>query len=265
MRSLPRGLSRLVVGALASILVLPACSGAGSDDSADDSADDAGVSIPVTDSPDVTSAAAPTAPIGDAAEVPTTVPPVVADTGVPGLGSDDAFCRSWSEFAGSFQALALAASRAVDPSQWARAEVAAAPTIVDAVAGLHEHLPDELEPEREALAVGLVGPLARRAGEAIVALTAAGLTDAEIAAVGTVWLATLTAAGLDEPIDDIVLDPDVADRFDGAVAAFAATRPSIVEDPALVTDPSTPLTFAYLADHCPDQGTLAGNDVVDQP
>ena len=99
----------------------------------------------------------------------------------------------------------------------------------------------------------------------IVALTAAGLTEAEIAAVGEVWLATLTAAGLDEPIGDIVLDPDVADRFDGAVGVFAATRPSIVEDPALITDASTPLTFAYLADHCPDQGTLAGNDVVDQP
>jgi len=253
--------SRLVVCAVASILVLPACSGGGSDDTADDAAG----SIPVTDSPDVTAAAVPTAPISDASDVPTTGPSVVADTGVPGLDSDDAFCRSWSEFAGSFQAIALSAALAVDPSQWARAEVAAASTIVAAVAGLQEHLPDELEPEREALAVGLVGPLARRAGEAIVALTAAGLTEAEIAAVGKVWLATLAATGLDEPIGDIVLDPDVADRFDGAVAAFAATRPSIVEDPALITDASTPLTNAYLADHCPDQGTLGGNDIVDQP
>lgn len=258
-RSLPR--SRLVVWAVASILVLPACSGGGSDDTADD----AGGSIPVTDAPDVTSTAAPTEPTRDASNAPTIGQQVVADTGVPGLDSDDAFCRSWSEFAGSFQALALSASVAVDSSQWARPEVAAASTIVAAVAGLHEHLPDELEPEREALAVGLVGPLARRADEAIVALTAAGLTEAEIAAVGEVWLATLTAAGLDEPIDDIVLDPDVADRFDGAATAFAATRPSIVEDPALITDASTPLTFDYLADHCPDQGVLAGNDVVDQP
>ena len=261
----PKPLSRLAVCAVASILVLPACSGGGSDDSADDAVG----SSPVTDSPDVTSAAAPTAPITaaptDSSADTTTAPSVVSDTGVPGLDSDDAFCRSWSEFAGSFQALALSASLAVDPLQWARAEVAAASTIVAAVAGLHEHLPDELEPEREALAVGLVGPLERRAGEAVVALTAAGLTEAEIAAVGEVWLATLTAAGLDEPIGDIVLDPDVADRFDGAVAVFAATRPSIVEDPALITDASTPLTFDYLAEHCPDQGTLAGNDVVDQP
>ncbi len=251
---------------VASILVLPACSGDGSDDTADGAVG----SVPVASGqpdvqPDATSDAAPTAPISDVAGVPTTGPPVVADTGVPGLDSDDAFCRSWSEFAGTFQALALSASLAVDPSQWARPEVAAASTIVAAVAGLHEHLPDELEPEREALAVGLVGPLERRADEAIVALTAAGLTEAEIAAVGTVWLATLAAAGLDEPIGDVVLDPEVADRFDGAVAAFAATRPSIVEDPTLITDSSTPLTFEYLAEHCPDQGVLAGNDVVDQP
>ena len=164
------------------------------------------VRSPSLTSPDVTSAGS-TAPITaaptDSSTDTTTEPPVVADTGVPGLDSDDEFCRSWSEFAGTFQALALSASLAAEPSQWARPEVAAASTIVAAVAGLHEHLPDELEPEREALAVGLVGPLARRAGEAIVALTAAGLTEAEIAAVGEVWLATLTAAGLDEPIADI--------------------------------------------------------------
>ena len=150
--------------------------------------------------------------------------------------------------------------------QWARAEVAAASTIVAAVAGLDEHLPDELEPEREALTVGLVGPAgASCRSRRSIALRPPVSTEAEIAAVGAAWLAALTDAGLDEPIGDVVLDPDVADRFDGAVAAFAATRPSIVEDPTLITDASTPLTFAYLADHCPDQGTLGGNDIVDQP
>ena len=253
--------------AAASVLVLPACSG-GDGDGADDAAERSNPTVDTSGRVDVT-AAGSTAPVTDAppdaTAAATTGPPVVADTGVPGLDSDDEFCRSWSEFAGTFQALALSASLAADPSQWARAEVAAASTTVAAVAGLNEHLPDGLEPEREALTVGLVGPLARRAGEAIVALTVAGLTESEIAAVGNVWLATLTAGGLDEPIDDIPIDPDVADRFDGAVGAFAATRPSIVEDPALITDASIPLTLDYLADHCPDQGTLAGNDIVDQP
>ena len=189
----------------------------------------------------------------------------MADTGVPGLDSDDAFCRSWSEFAGTFQAVALSASLATDPRDAARAEVAASPTVVAAVAGLDDNLPDELATERQALTVGLVGPLARRAGVAVDALATAGLTTAEIAAIGDVWLAALTATGLEEPIDDLALDPGVVDRFDEAVSALAAARPSIVEDPALITDAQTPLTSAYLADHCPDQGLLAGNDVVDQP
>ena len=252
--------SRLVVCAVASILVLPACSGGGSDDTADDAAG----SIPVTEFPDVT-AAESTTPTTEASTAPTTSSPVVADTGVPGLDSADEFCRSWSEFAGTFQALALAASLARDPSDAARTEVAGSSTIVAAAAGLDEHLPDELEPEREALTVGLVGPMARRAAAAVDALTAAGLTDVEISALGEAWLGTLTTSGLDEPIEDVPLDPAVADRVDAAAASLAAARPSIVEDPALITDASTPLTLAYLADHCPDQGILAGNDIVDQP
>ena len=163
----------------------------------------------------------------------------MADTGVPGLDSDDEFCRSWSEFAGTFQALALAASLARDPADAARTEVAGSSTIVAAAAGLDEHLPDELESERQALTVGLVGPMARRAGAAVDALTAAGLTDAEISALGEAWLGTLTASGLDEPIEQVPLDPAVADRVDAAAASLAAARPSIVEDPALITDAST--------------------------
>ena len=190
---------------------------------------------------------------------------VVADTGVAGLDSDDAFCRSWSEFAGSFQAVALSASMATTPLDGARAEVAAASTIVAAVAGLGDALPAALEPERDALIDGYVGPLARRASDAVDSLRAAGLDDADVSAIGAVWLATLAGAGLDEPIVDIPVDQAVADRFDQAVAAFAAARPSIVEDPTLITDASTPLTFEYLAAHCPDQGTLGGNDIVDQP
>ena len=41
--------------------------------------------------------------------------------------------------------------------------------------------------------------------------------------------------------------------------------PPIAHDPSLITDASTPLTFAYLGADCPDQGTLGRNDIVDQP
>ncbi len=253
------------------LLVLAACSDGGGDGAGAtvDADVDGSVEAPdLSGPPDLTNGAS-TAPATDpdtaTAATLTTDPPVVPEPGVPGLDSNDVFCRSWSEFGGSFQALALAASLAADPLDAARVEVAAAAPIVAAVVGLDEHLPDELEAEREAFTVGLVGPMRRRADAAVDAMRSAGLDDAEISAVGDVWLVTLDAAGLDEPIDDVPIDPAVAARFEAAVAAFAAARPSIVEDPSLITDASTPRTFQYLAEHCPDQGTLGGNDVVGQP
>jgi len=259
-RWLPGELSRLALCAAAVVLVVPACSG--EETGAGDGTDPSTTPVPTIGRVTVAESTTPTT---EASAAPTTSSPVVADTGVPGLDSADEFCRSWSEFAGTFQALALAASLARDPADAARTEVAGSSTIVAAAAGLDEHLPDELEPEREALTAGLVGPMARRAAAAVDALNAAGLTDAEISALGEAWLGTLTTSGLDEPIEDVPLDPAVADRVDAAAASLAAARPSIVEDPALITDASTPLTLAYLADHCPDQGILAGNDIVDQP
>ncbi len=259
-RWLPGELSRLALCAAAVVLVVPACSG--EETGAGDGTDPSTTPILTIGREAVAESTTPTT---EASAAPTSSSPVVADTGVPGLDSDDEFCRSWSEFAGTFQALALAASLARDPADATRTEVAGSSTIVAAAAGLDEHLPDELESERQALTVGLVGPMARRAGAAVDALTAAGLTATEISALGEAWLGTLTASGLDEPIEDVPLDPAVADRVDAAAASLAAARPSIVEDPALITDASTPLTLAYLADHCPDQGILAGNDIVDQP
>jgi hypothetical protein len=44
-----------------------------------------------------------------------------------------------------------------------------------------------------------------------------------------------------------------------------AVVPTIAQDPRLISDAATPLTFEYLATNCPDQGTLGGNDIIDQP
>ena len=78
-----------------------------------------------------------------AATDPATSPPTVPETGVPGIDSDDEFCRSWSEFAGSFQALAGAWAIG-DPTEAARSEVAAADVVLGAATALDAELPTEL-------------------------------------------------------------------------------------------------------------------------
>ena len=44
---------------------------------------------------------------------------------------------------------------------------------------------------------------------------------------------------------------------EAAVAAFTAAVPPIAQDPSLITDASTPLTFAYLGANCPDRAPSA--------
>ena len=129
-----------------------------------------------------------------------------------------------------------------------------------AVAGLDEHLPEELEPERTEFIVGYVGPMATRAGDARDALLAAGLEPLQVEALGTVWLETLEDVGLYTPIEHLPIDPAVTDAVEQAAVAFLAARPPIVEDPALITDAQVPRTLEYLAANCPDQGILAGSD-----
>jgi len=72
-----------------------------------------------------------TASVGPSTEVsvvPSTVEiEPVPDVGVPGIDSADPFCRAWSEFAGSFQALAFASIADTDPVAAARLEVVASP------------------------------------------------------------------------------------------------------------------------------------------
>lgn len=259
------------VAAFVLAVVLAACTGsdAGTVAPAKDGTDSAGQVAPASVDASIP---APTSErmsgtVGDGAS--TTVvdrtSPTVVDVGVPGIDSDDAFCRSWSRFAGSFQALALASALASDPMSAARAEVAASAAIRAALDGLAEGLPPELESEREAFTVELLGPMGRRADRANADLVTAGLDDAQIEELGTAWLAALTEAGLDDPNISVDVPPALAGPLDDAAERFAAALPAITGDPGLITDASTPSTLAYLSANCPDQGTLAGNDVVDQP
>jgi len=196
--------------------------------------------------------------------VETTVLPTVPETGVPGIDSADLFCRSWSEFAGTFQALALASAFASDGLAAPRAELVASGTIIAAVAGLGEHLPAELESERTNLIVDFVGPMERRALRNYSGLEAADLSTEQIDELAELWLAALAAAGVDEPDIQLDIPEDVALRVDGVANALRSSVPLIHEDPSLVTNASTPLTDRYIVENCPDQGTLGGNDVIEQ-
>jgi hypothetical protein len=185
----------------------------------------------------------------------------VPDTGVPGLDSTDAFCRAWSQFAGTFQALA-GASVLGDPDEAARSEVAASGALLAAIDDLDANLPAELDSERAAL-TELTGGTAARAAAARDELLAAGLAQADVDALAQAWLDALAAAGVDDPTVSIDLPPGVdADAFAAAVDAFAAAKPAIVDDPSMINGAEVPLIEQYLADNCPDQGTLAGNDVI---
>jgi hypothetical protein len=183
--------------------------------------------------------------------------PVVPETGVPGIDSADAFCRAWSEFAGSFQAVGLV-SAVGDPGNAFRLEVLAAAAVVDAVRALDSDLPAELEEERVPLVADFAGPYFARAS------AADGLLDVDVReAFAASWIAQLAEQGVDDPFLEVDL-PGVADPtlFAAAVESFSAAFPSIVEDPSLITDVQIPLTDAYLASNCPDQGILGGNDVI---
>lgn len=204
----------------------------------------------------------PPLPTDVVSDVVDSIEPVV-DTGVPGIESDDDFCRAWSEFAGSYQALTFSWA-VVGGVESARLELVANDALRSAVVTLGETLPDELEAERQALTVDLTTPILRRADRGREILSEQGVSADANAALGGLWLAAVTEAGTESeslavPIDDGELDASV----DAAAGVFVGELPPITEDPSLIVDVAIPSTEQYLFDNCPDRGILAGNDNVD--
>lgn len=189
--------------------------------------------------------------------------PPVAETGVPGIESDDAFCRSWSTYAGSVQALSLA--WALQPPEAAAAlEVAATAAVTAAVAGMADDLPAEIESNRQALTVDVPSPFLRRADRANDLLVEAGLDAAQIDELGDRWVTAITDQGIESETLSIDVPPDVAGALAAASQTLADELPSIVEDPTLDTTAfDIGPSLDYISANCPDQGTLAGNDVID--
>jgi hypothetical protein len=186
-------------------------------------------------------------------------PAEVPEMGVPGLDADDAFCAAWSRFGGSFQVIAVNAAFGDGPSEGL--EVAASPTVTAAYVELGENWPAEIEDEREAALDGALGPFARRLGVATDALTGVGATEGELEALDAAWVDALAARDPEDP----VLQPDLGSELQALVDSAAATYLDEVgswsTDESLANDVAIPATNQYLTDNCPDQGTLAGQEV----
>lgn len=204
------------------------------------------------------------APVDDQAAEPSTNPlPPVAETGVPGIESDDDFCRSWSTYAGSVQAISLAWTLQ-PPEDAARLEVAATAALSDAVRGMADTLPEEIEGNRQPLTVDVPGPFLRRAERANALLVDAGAEPDQIEQLGTSWIAAITEQGVQTENLSIDVSPDAQAALDAAAEAFADELPSVTEDPTLdTTEFDIGPSLDHIAANCPDQATLAGNDVVD--
>jgi hypothetical protein len=181
---------------------------------------------------------------------------------VPGIDSADPFCRAWSEFAGTFQALTFA-SAGPDPFSAARLEVVAAAAVVSSAQQLDADFPEQIADEREVFVDDVIGPFSRRAARALDELESAGLAPLEVELLGDAWLTALAESGLDDPEILVTLRAELDAAVETATAAFTANLPPIVADPSLITDAEAPATFDYLAGRCPDRGTLAGNDAID--
>jgi hypothetical protein len=186
----------------------------------------------------------------------------VPEVGVPGLDSTDAFCSSWSRFAGSFQVVAVnAAFGSGSQEQLAALEVAAAPTVTAAYAELLANWPSQLASEYGVVADEFLGPFARRLTEAFDSLAGVGADQATIEAIADAWLTGLASRDPSTPEFVVDLPGGIWDTIDDAAALFGARLVPFGADPSLVTDVSTPLTTEYLAAACPDQGTLSGQEV----
>lgn len=185
----------------------------------------------------------------------------VPETGVPGLDSDDSFCAAWSRFGGSWQVVQVAANFAPDPAVVPEMEVVAAPVVAAAYDSMLAAWPDELTSERDAVADGFFGPLDRRAQVALGALRAAGATDDDLRALGDAWEEALAARQPDDPAVTVDLSDDLRALVDAAAAEFVTQRVGFVDDPSMRIAVQTPLTDAYLATACPDQGALTGGEI----
>jgi hypothetical protein len=200
--------------------------------------------------------------VTDPAAGPTGPPPTAdpADTGVPGLDSEDAFCSAWSRFGGSWQLLVQAG--AADPAQVARLEVIASTVVQGAYDDVFAAWPAELESERDVVADAYFGAFQRRSADAAAALEGAGATADDVAALAAAWDAALAQYDPSTTVD-VAVPTDLEPIVDRAATAFSEARVPLQQDPSMQITAQTPLTDAFLATACPDEGWIVGQEVAD--
>lgn len=271
--SLPLNPRHAIVALLLAGVVLSACTRQSDAIAAPDTDPPSTPTTPSTPEPqvgdpaaEITDADTSTAGSTSDASPPPPVTPIsvveVAEVGVPGLDSDDAFCASWSRFAGSFQVVAVtSAFGSGAPEQLAALEVAAAPTVTAAYDDIVASWPDELSSEADLALDDYFGPFARRLDVARQSLVDVGADDGSIEAISDAWLAGLAQRDPSTPEFVVDLPDELWAVIDAAAAEFSARRVPFGSDPSLVTNVDAPLTLQYLAVACPDQGTLSGQEV----
>jgi hypothetical protein len=194
-----------------------------------------------------------------------TVPQAIASepTGVPGLAADDPFCSAWAGYAGTLQALGVAASfGGLSSDRFAALELVAAARLVEVADAIDAAWPPELAAERSVVIEQRIGPYARRARSAVTALADAGVSAAELVVLSAVWQAALLARDPEAPVIEVQpIAAELQAKIDAAAAAYDAAVTPFAQDPSLVIDGvAAPATDAYLVAQCPD---LAASGVGD--
>jgi hypothetical protein len=204
-----------------------------------------------------------TVPVTASTPPPTTpVPP--PPTGVPGVDSDDAFCRDYARVLGTSTLLGVAAAfQAQSADEILRLEVIAAPAVLAAAQSLPGEVPPAAAADTDTLLGEVVDPLAQRSITIDAALVDAGLDSAGRTALIEAWDVVLAT---DDPVDPAIevpdLDPALTAQVDAAVAALATALVPYLEDPSVAAAPAqTPLVQAYVQSACPEILGLLGDQI----
>lgn len=186
-------------------------------------------------------------------------------TGVPGLAAADPFCAAWAGYAGTVQALSVAASfGGLVAGRLAVLELTAAPRLVELAADIDATWPAKLAAEQATVIENRIGPFVRRAQRGVEALRSAGVSSTDLSALSAAWQTSL--AERDPRVTVIELSSVAADlqaKIDAAGRAFDSDVTSFSEDPSLaVENVQTPSTDEYLSSHCPDLASSGVGDAL---
>jgi hypothetical protein len=214
-----------------------------------------------TSASDTSQSPAPSTAVTASTQPPTTpVPP--PPTGVPGIDSDDAFCRDYARVLGTSTLLGVSSAFLAQPAEEiVRLEVIAAPAVLAAADSLPGEVPEAAAADTDTLLVDVVDPLTQRSIVIDAALVAAGVDSAGRAALIEAWDSVLAT---DDPVDPAVevpdLEPALSAQVDAAIAAL--TLPPYLEDPSVTAAPAqTPLVQAYVQSACPEILGLLGDQI----